>query len=102
MTDICSCVYAFVFELNLVRLCESDFGITLVYDTAIGITCADFCFHIAHISFASPWYLFCLSVIVLMRLCVFETVKSIKKVIFIIIIIINLKYAKLLSLVYNK
>jgi len=43
----------------LFRLCDSDFGITPVNDITIGITCAAFCFHIAHISFASSWYLFC-------------------------------------------
>ena len=44
--------------LSLVRLCDSDFGITPVDNITIGITCAAFCFHIAHISFASSWYLF--------------------------------------------
>ena len=39
----------------------------------IGIICAAFCFHVAHNSFASSWYLFCLSVIVLARLCVLGT-----------------------------
>ena len=52
------------------RLCGSDFGITPVDDITIRITCAAFCFHTAHISFASSWYLFCSSVIVLARLCV--------------------------------
>jgi len=33
----------------LVRLCDSDFGITPVDGITIGITCAAFCFHIAHI-----------------------------------------------------
>ena len=51
-------------NLSLVRLCDSEFGITPVDGITIGITCAVFCFHIAHISFASSWYLFCLSVIV--------------------------------------
>jgi hypothetical protein len=32
-----------------------------------------FCFHIAHISFASSWYLLSFSVIVLARLCVLGT-----------------------------
>ena len=36
----------------LVRLCDSDFGIAPVDAITIGITCAAFCFHIAHISFA--------------------------------------------------
>ena len=75
-------IFSFVFgcKLSLVRLCYSDFGITPVDDITIGITCAAFCFHKEHISFASSWYLFCLSVIVLARLCVFWTVMSIKKV----------------------
>ena len=60
-------------QVSLVRLCDSDFGIAPVDDITIGITCAAFCFHIAHISFASSWCLFCLSVIVLARLCVFGT-----------------------------
>jgi len=38
--------------LSLVRLCDSDFGITPVDNIIIGITCAAFCFHIAH--FHSP------------------------------------------------
>ena len=70
-------------RLSLVRLCDSDFGITPVDDITIGITCAAFCFHKEHISFASSWYLFCLSVIVLARLCVFGTAMSIKKVFFV-------------------
>jgi len=74
-------------KLSLVRLCDSDFGITPVDDITIGITCAVFCFHIAHISFASSWYLLCLSVIVFARLCVFGTAMSIKKVFFVFLII---------------
>jgi hypothetical protein len=70
-------------KLNLVRLCGSDFGITAVDDITVGITCTAFCFHIAHISFASSWYLFCLSAVVLVRLCVFGTAMSIKKVFFV-------------------
>jgi len=73
------CMYSGV-KLCLFRLCDSDFGITPVDDITIEIICAAFCFHIAHISFASSWYLFCLSVIVLARLCVFETAMLIKKV----------------------
>jgi len=65
------------------RLSDNDFGITPVDDITIGITCAAFCFHIAHNSFASSWYLFCLSFIVLVRLCVFGTAMSIKKVFFV-------------------
>jgi len=37
-------------KLSVVRLCDSDFGITAVDDITVGITCAAFCFHIAHIS----------------------------------------------------
>ena len=80
ITDSCSCIYILRRKLSLVRLCDSDFGITPVDDTTIGITCAAFCFHIAHISFASSWHLFCLLVIVLARLCVFGTAMSIKSV----------------------
>ena len=54
-------MYTFGCKLSLVRLCVSDFGITPVDDITIGITCAAFYFHIAHISFASSWYLFCLT-----------------------------------------
>jgi len=61
-------LYAFGCKLSLVRLCDSEFGITRLNDITIGITCVVFCFHISHISFASSWYLFCLSVIVLARL----------------------------------
>jgi len=83
ITDFCSCIYVLGCKLSLVRLCDSDFGITPVDDITIGITCAAFCFHIAHISFPSSWYLFCLSVIVLARLCVFGTAMSIEKVFFV-------------------
>jgi len=69
----CVCMYVFGRKLSLVRPCDSDFGITPVDDITIGITFASFCLHIAHISFASSWYLFCLSIIVLARLCVFGT-----------------------------
>jgi len=79
--DFCSCIYVFGCKLSPVRLCDSDFGIIPVGDITIRITCVTFCFHIAHISFASSWYLFCLSVIVSARLCVFGTAVSIKKVI---------------------
>ena len=87
ITDVCSCIYSFGCRLSLVRLCDSDFGITPVDGITIGITCAAFCFHIAHISFASSWYLFCLSVIVLARLCVFGTAMPIKKVFFVFLFI---------------
>ena len=79
ITGFCSCIYVLGYRLSLVRLSDSDFGITPVDDNTIGITCAAFCFHIAHISFASSWYLFCLLVIVLARLCAFGTAMSIKK-----------------------
>ena len=58
ITDFCSCIYVLGCKLSLVRLCDSDFGITGVDDITIGIACAAFCLHIAHISFASSWYLF--------------------------------------------
>jgi len=80
-------MYVFGCKLSHVRLCDSDFGITPVGDITIGITCAAFCFHIAHISFSSSWYLFCLSVIVLARLCVFGTAMSIKNVFFVFLFI---------------
>ena len=79
ITDFCSCIYVFGCRLSLVRLCDSDFGITPVDNITIGITCVAFSFHIAHISFASSWFLFCLSVIVV--------------IIIIIIIIITIIYS---------
>ena len=66
------------YKSSLFRLCDSEFGITPVDDITIGITWTAFCFHTAHISFASSWYFFCLSVIVLARICVFGTAMSIK------------------------
>ena len=87
ITDFCSCIYVLGCKLSVVRLCDSDFEITPVDDITIGITCAAFCFHIAHISFAGSRYLFCLSVIVLARLCVFGTAMSIKKVFFVFLFI---------------
>ena len=45
ITDFCSCIYVLGCRLSLVRLCDSDFGITPVDDITIGITCAAFCFH---------------------------------------------------------
>jgi hypothetical protein len=81
ITDFCICVCVFGCKLSLVRLCDSDSGITPVDDITIGITCTAFCFHIAHISFTSSSYLFCLSGI-LVRLCVFGTVMFIKKLLF--------------------
>ena len=74
-------------QLSLLRLCDNDFGINPVDNITIGISCAAFCFHIAHISFASSWYLLCLSVIVLARLCVFGTAMSIKYVFFVFLFV---------------
>ena len=85
--DFCGFIYVFGCKLSLVRLCESDFGNTPVDDITIGITCAAFCFRIAHISFAISWYLFCLSVIVLVRLCPFGTAMSVKKVFFVFLFV---------------
>ena len=87
ITDFCSCMYVFGCKLSLVRLCDSDLGITPVDDITFRITCAAFCFHIARISFASSWYLFCLAVFVLARLCVFGTAMSIKKVFFVFLFV---------------
>ena len=87
ITDFWSCIYVFGCRLSLVRLCDSDFGTTPVDDITIGITRAAFCFHIAHISFASSWYLFCFSVIVLARLFVFGTAMYIKNVFFVFLFI---------------
>jgi len=87
ITDFCRCIYVFVCKLSLVRFCDSDVGITPVDNITIGIACAAFHFHIAHISFASSWKLFCLSVIVFARLCVFGTAMSIKKVLFVFLCI---------------
>jgi hypothetical protein len=56
--DFCSCIYVLGCKLSLVRHCDSDFGITPIDDITIGIICAAFCFHIAHISFATSWYLY--------------------------------------------
>ena len=83
-------MYVFGCRLSHFRLCGSDFGITPVDDITNGITWAVFCFHIAHISFPSSWYLFCLSVIVLARLCVFGTAMSIKKVFFVFLLMNNI------------
>ena len=83
ITDSCSCIHILGCKLSLFRLCDGDFRITPVDGITIGIICAAFCFHIAHISFANSWYLFCVSVIVLARLCVFRIAMSIKKAFFI-------------------
>ena len=66
--QIFAVVYTYSGASCSVKLCDSDLEITPVDAITIGITCAAFCFHIEHISFASSWYLFCLSVIVLARL----------------------------------
>ena len=87
ITDFCSCVYVLGCKLSLVRLCDSDYRITPVDDITIGITFAVFCFHTAHISFAISRYLFCLTVIVSARLCLFETAMSIRKVFFVFLFI---------------
>jgi len=76
-------MYVFGCRLSLFRLCGSEFGNTPVNDITNGIPWVVFCFQIAYISFASSWYLFCLSVIVLARLCVFGTAMSIIKVFFV-------------------
>jgi len=44
--QIFAVVYMYSGAICLVRLCDSDFGITPVYDITIGITFAAFCFHI--------------------------------------------------------
>jgi hypothetical protein len=76
-------------------------GITPVDDTNNGITWALFCFHIAHISFASSWYLFFFfSVIVLARLCVFGPAMSIKKV-FLVFLLINVISGRLKGIVLS-
>ena len=49
-------------------LCGSDFWITAVGDITNGITWAVFCFHKAHISFASSWYLFITIIIIIIIL----------------------------------
>ena len=51
ITGFCACICVLGCRLSVVRLCDSDFGITPVDDITIVITCAAFCFHIAHISF---------------------------------------------------
>jgi len=85
ITDFCSSIYVLGCKLCVVRLCDSDFGITAVDGIGIGITCAAFCFHTAHISFVSSWYLFCLSVVVLATLCVFGAAVSVKMAFFVLL-----------------
>ena len=100
ITDFCSCVYVFGCKLSLVRLCDSDFGITAVDDIIIGIACAAFCFHIAYISLSISWYLFYLLIIVLARLCVLEKAVSIKKV-FIVFLFIKVMSGRLQGIVLS-
>ena len=50
--QIFAVVYLFGCKLSVVRICNSDFGITPSDGITIGITCAAFCFQIAHTSFA--------------------------------------------------
>ena len=65
ITDFCSCIYVLGCRLSVVRLCDSDFGITAVDDITIGINCAAFWFHVAHISFASFWYFIIIIIIII-------------------------------------
>jgi hypothetical protein len=44
-------------------------GIIPVAEVSIGTICTASCFHISRISFASSWYLFCFSVVVLYLFC---------------------------------
>jgi hypothetical protein len=74
-------------RLSLFKLCDSDFGIIPVAAITIGTNCTASFFHITRISFASSWYLFCLSVIVLARLCVFGIAMSIRKVFFVFLFV---------------
>jgi len=75
ITDFCSCIYVLGCRLSVVRLCDSDCGIIPVDD----ITNSTY--------FIRVWHLFCLSVVVLARLCVFGTVMSIKNVFFVFLFI---------------
>jgi hypothetical protein len=77
--SVCMCLGA-----GLFRLCDSDFGIIPVAEIAIGTTCTASCFHMSRTLFASSWYLFCFSVIVLARLCVFGIAMSIRKAFFLV------------------
>jgi hypothetical protein len=62
-------VFVFGCKLSPFRLRDSDFGITPVDDITIGITCAAFCFHIAHISFTTSWYLLLLLLLLFCSCC---------------------------------
>jgi hypothetical protein len=87
ITTFCICIYVFGCRLSLFKVCDSDFGIIPVAEITIRTTCTASCFHITHISFASSWYFFCFSVIVLARLCVFGRAMSIKKVFFVFLFV---------------
>ena len=100
ITDFCICMYVLGCRSSLFRLCDNDFGITPVDEITNGITWDVFCFHIVHISFASSWYLFCLSVAVLARLCIFGTAMSIKKV-FYVFLLINVISGRLKGIVLS-
>jgi len=93
-------MYVLGCKLSVVRLCDGDNGITPVDDITVWITCAAFCFYMAHISFASSWYLFCLSVIVLETSCVFGTAVSIKEVFF-VFLFINVMSGRLKGIVLS-
>jgi len=49
-------MYVYGCRLSLVRLCDSEFGTTPADNITIGITCAAFCFHMAHISLIYYYY----------------------------------------------
>jgi ABC-type dipeptide/oligopeptide/nickel transport system permease component len=87
ITTVCICIYVFGCMLSLFKPCDSDFGIIRVAEITIGTTCTASCFHTARISFASSWYFFCFSVIVLARLCVFGIAVSIRKVFFVFLFV---------------
>jgi hypothetical protein len=87
ITTFCICIYVFGCRLSLFKLRDSDFGIIPVAQITIGTTCTASCFHITHISFASSWYFFCFSVIVLARLCVLGIAMSIRKVFFVFLFV---------------
>jgi hypothetical protein len=87
ITTFCICIYVFGCRLSLFKLCDSDFGIILVAAVTIRTTCTASCFHITRISFASSWYLFCFSVIVLARLCLFGIAMSTGKVFFVFLFV---------------
>jgi hypothetical protein len=87
ITTFCICIYVFGCRLSLFRLCDSDFGIIPVAEITIGTTRTASCFHMSRISFSSSWYLFCFSVIVLARLCVFGIAMSIRKVFFVFLFV---------------